>query len=410
LKKNISFFYSLPPNPENGGIERVSCILAEELSRKGYNIYYLHQYTSDDINVNANRYFKEIIQIDPKTNDLDIKIKSFLINTKIEIVIYQGGSMDFIKVIAQLKEELNISLFVVSHVPPVLDTSVIKYHLYHNVKDIKSLLKLIAIKLFPRLYVTFHYNKRQVTYHNHVLKLCDKYIFLSKYHITEIKEKYQVADSSKFCIIPNPITFNHSLIKSQIVKKEKIIFIVARMDEYQKRISVALKIWKSMEPYGYDGWKLLIVGNGRDRNFYDNIANKYKINNLSFEGQQNPLNYYKISSIFLMTSSFEGFGLTLLEAQQMGVVPIVFDSFSALHDIILDGHNGVIIKNNDLQSYKEQLLNLMRNSTYRNNLAKNAIDNSANFSKEKIVAIWENLFKENDKYETNNNLSYPSPK
>jgi glycosyltransferase involved in cell wall biosynthesis len=111
-----------------------------------------------------------------------------------------------------------------------------------------------------------------------------------------------------------------------------------------------------------------------------------------------------------MTSSFEGFGLTLLEAQQMGVVPIVFDSFSALHDIILDGHNGVIIKNNDLQSYKEQLLNLMRNSTYRNNLAKNAIDNSANFSKEKIVAIWENLFKENDKYETNNNLSYPSPK
>lgn len=35
-----------------------------------------------------------------------------------------------------------------------------------------------------------------------------------------------------------------------------------------------------------------------------------------------------------MTSAFEGFGMTLVEAQQYGVVPIVMDSYKSLHDII----------------------------------------------------------------------------
>jgi glycosyltransferase involved in cell wall biosynthesis len=46
-----------------------------------------------------------------------------------------------------------------------------------------------------------------------------------------------------------------------------------------------------------------------------------------------------------MTSAYEGWGLTLTEAQQMGVVPIAFDSFGAVYDIIENEYNGLIIPN-----------------------------------------------------------------
>jgi len=50
----------------------------------------------------------------------------------------------------------------------------------------------------------------------------------------------------------------------------------------------------------------------------------------------------------MMTSRFEGWPMVLMEAMQMGVVPVVYNSFESLSDIVVDGENGYIIPNNDL--------------------------------------------------------------
>ena len=52
---------------------------------------------------------------------------------------------------------------------------------------------------------------------------------------------------------------------------------------------------------------------------------------LFLKGQKNPEPYYNEASIFMMTSSFEGWGLTLTEAQQYGCVPLAFHSFASLN-------------------------------------------------------------------------------
>ena len=64
----------------------------------------------------------------------------------------------------------------------------------------------------------------------------------------------------------------------------------------------------------------------------------------------------------MMTSAFEGFGMTLVEAQQYGVVPLAMDTYGSLHDIITDGQNGEIIADNDLDEYARRLRVLMENS------------------------------------------------
>lgn len=76
----------------------------------------------------------------------------------------------------------------------------------------------------------------------------------------------------------------------------------------------------------------------------------------------------------------------------MGVVPMAFDSFQSLPDIIEDGRNGLIIPNADLDAYAERLAWLMKNTNKREEMAANAIESCKKFSVENITARWIELF------------------
>ena len=90
----------------------------------------------------------------------------------------------------------------------------------------------------------------------------------------------------------------------------------------------------------------------------------------------------------MMTSSSEGWGLTLTEAQQYGVVPIAFDSYASLHDIIQDGENGFIIPNNNISEYIEKLKLLIINQDIRKEMASKCIESSKRFSQKNIIQEW----------------------
>ena len=92
----------------------------------------------------------------------------------------------------------------------------------------------------------------------------------------------------------------------------------------------------------------------------NDIARKeHNVLRINFVGRQNPFEYYRKARVFLMTSSFEGWPMVLMEAMQMGVVPIAFNSFESVYDIIDDHLNGIIVENNDIDMYVKQLKWLM---------------------------------------------------
>lgn len=141
-------------------------------------------------------------------------------------------------------------------------------------------------------------------------------------------------------------------------------------------------------------WNLIIVGHGDEyEDEYKKIVKTKKMKRVLFKGRQNPIPYYRRASIFLMTSLFEGWGLTLTEAQQYGVVPIAFNSYASLSDIITDGENGFIIPNNNLQIYVNKLMYLMQNENKRIYMATKAIQSSKRFEINKICNDWVELFK-----------------
>jgi glycosyltransferase involved in cell wall biosynthesis len=133
------------------------------------------------------------------------------------------------------------------------------------------------------------------------------------------------------------------------------------------------------------------VGDGVDKPFYEESVQKRNIPNVSFEGQQDPLTYYQNASIFMMTSACEGLPMTILEAQQCGCVPILYDSFASAKDIIDNGVNGIMITNNDRENFVQKLKELMSNPTMRHQMSKACVQSSENYSIERVAAQWNEL-------------------
>ncbi len=96
----------------------------------------------------------------------------------------------------------------------------------------------------------------------------------------------------------------------------------------------------------------------------------------------------------MMTSSFEGWPLTLIEAQQCGCVPLAFNSFASLKDIITSKNNGFIIPNNDIPMYIKQIKRLMTDDQLRKSMANNAIESSKRFTINTIIKEWIKLMVE----------------
>lgn len=131
-----------------------------------------------------------------------------------------------------------------------------------------------------------------------------------------------------------------------------------------------------------------------DRKLYEHIIRNEHIPDVTLEGRQNPVPYYKEASIFLMTSKSESWGLTLTEAQQMGVVPIAFDTYASLREIITDGENGVIINESDVDGYVCRMKELMSDNMLRQRMARQAVISTQRFSQERIAEMWWKLISE----------------
>ena len=180
--------------------------------------------------------------------------------------------------------------------------------------------------------------------------------------------------------------------KSIFQQKENVILVVSRMYEWHKRISVCLKAWKELhQKPTMQTWRMVIVGTGEDLPMYKQYVEKHNVKRVSFEGQQSPEQYYNKAKIFLMTSEREGWGLTITEAMQRGVVPVAFDTSSAFHDIITDGGDGYLVKEGARKDFVKKIELLAKDDELWQAMAKNALFYANRFSLDKITKLWESV-------------------
>lgn len=381
----VLFVYSSYITPMNGGVERVTVTLADQLENVGFKVLYLSLNTppQDKTYIDSRRqYFLPCMKLGPKANRF---YKEFLIKNNINIVINQGAILDWVSNFVCRNRIPNITLISVLHNPPlgIANSKILSYkERFPTVKTIFE--KCCFDNIFLRIYRIKHYSHYRLMYNQ-----SDAIILLSKKFINEIRFLLHRKEYSKIFFIPNPNSFE--IPTRHFYKKEKKVLYVGRIDTLQKKVNYLLDIWKLVYDKVPD-WHLDIVGNGVELQSIIKYAEHLLLKNISFHGMQNPLPFYESSSLFCMTSSFEGFGLVLIEAMQEGVVPIAFNSFLSASDIIDNGINGFLITPFDKNEYANKLIQLMRDESLRQKLSLKAIAKSKAFSAKEITNKWIELF------------------
>ncbi len=190
-------------------------------------------------------------------------------------------------------------------------------------------------------------------------------------------------------VIPNPLPF---LPTEQSSCEARKVISVGRL-YHEKGYERLIEIWSKVA-LNYPGWCLEIYGNGELEGKLRSMINDKKLDNSIFI--KSPVKdieeKYLNSSVYVMTSHFEGFGMVLLEAMACGLPVIAFDCPVGPANIINDSIDGFLIDNGDIDSYSDKLRMLLQSHELRVNMGTEARENVKRFSKEKIMGDWQNLF------------------
>lgn len=382
---NIAFLCRLWPI--YGGGETVTLMLANEMINRGCNvcIFYTEERVSsdmpyidsrlvsiklEDINVNE---FNDFSKSDIVKANLFLKAQ--INKHNIDVIINQWWPCTALK---GMKQQVKII--------KCLHTTLFRSSNYDYLGFRgKDLIK----RLLGRTFIDFLYKKIACNQVDKDLKYVHRYVFLSKYYEEDFLSFKNIKKHPQIISINNPSSNISEFTKDDLLKKRKIVLCVARLSESSKKISHMIKIWANIEKDNrFNDWTFEIVGDGPSLQLYKNLTKELNIKRVTFHGRQNPTSYYKKSKIFLMTSIIEGWGMTLIEAQQFGVVPIVSDTFSSLHEIITDKVNGRIVPKHEMALYESILKEVMMDSSQLNIMACNAILSVKKFSIERIVDKW----------------------
>ena len=99
---------------------------------------------------------------------------------------------------------------------------------------------------------------------------------------------------------------------------------------------------------------------------------------------------YSPASILVMAAS----SATLLEAQAAGLPIVAFACKCGPKDVISDGEDGLLIPEGDIAGLAAGMKRLMDDEALRKKMGAAAFRHSDRFDKERIMALWENLFRE----------------
>lgn len=383
--------FILTAYPNLGGIETVTSTIAKELHEK-------YGMLIDIITFNYRKEYEHFIPAGITVHaapigggyqilDNQIFVERVIKNSHGDAIIYQDSYAPSQDIVIKTAKNLNLPLIVFEHNTPDYGLKCRHYapiYINNSPLIINGISKIANHIL--NLFRVLKSKKRLISRKRYLYDNCSKYILLSQEFFPLMYNIVGNQNSGKLYAISNPAP---KKVTNTISLKENIIFCAARLVD-QKNIIEMLKIWKDISK-SYPDWKFLIAGSGPLENRLKMGAKSMGLKNIEFLGYVNPSEYYQRAKIFWMTSLFEGFGMTLVEAQTYGCIPVVYDSFESVKDII-DGENGIIVKFGDRKAFIKATINLISDDNKREIMSKAAIQNYQKFEIGKISKQWIDLF------------------
>lgn len=379
---NILFIYENAINPMTGGVERITFLLANYLESNRCSVFFMSLLnpfsTSDD---------RQVFLPDPTnpTSDQNIAFYlKFLAKNSIDVVINKSGTNADISKLSFHCKPIGVKLISVVHnsllgsVKHYSSTRKSKFNRLH----LGFLLPFTDLKLVKHFMLQMY----KFMYSKHYVALCR----LSDLVILE-SEKFKqelafLVDNSR---LNNVIGISNflSIDRAPIEEKRKEVLYVGRINTSQKRVDLLLNIW-SLVHKQFPDWSLRIVGGGEEFDFVKELSARLELRNVQFFGYQDAKPYYESASVICLTSSYEGFGISLIEAMSRGVVPVAFNSYLSVTDIVDDKVNGFLATPFDIQEYAEILASLMSSKEILGRCSLEAVQSVEKFDLSIIGKKW----------------------
>lgn len=227
-------------------------------------------------------------------------------------------------------------------------------------------------------------------------------IFIEKYYLRQsTKAQHVVAltngDANDWkninqnvSVIPNIVHLNEEGVFSDC--NSKSVIFVGRFSK-QKDIGILIEIWKMVNKKHPD-WALHIYGGyGEQYDILFPILETLNLNIFVHEPTMSIFKEYINSSIMLLTSLYEPFGLVLPEAMSCGLPVVAFDCPFGPADIITDSVDGFLIPNRNIDEFADKVCLLMSDEQLRKEMGKAGINSSQRYRDSLIMPKWDNLFK-----------------
>lgn len=388
-------FYNRPF--PSGGAETVSRNLAHYFHRQGLRVLIYTSLLEKDLLTEEDLNAFEIRELPDTTNEClpsNVKfLRQSLAEEQVDILIIQCATgFPF----EQLYHAGKTRLIFCLHSIPLWEVDDWKVRKSSQLVNPTFLRRMEFIFLRKPIYhLTDKLKRRYLRLYARIHQHTDKFVALCPEYYEQLARDLQcyghVTHQERFAAIPNPLLPPH---EPTHCPKEKTVLFVGRFSYCDKRIDRLLKIWHQIE-HTVPEWRLILVGDGPERENLHKLARRLKLERVEFVGYQSDVTpYYRRASFVCLTSNFEGLPMSLLEGQQYGAIPVSFDSFAAIHSITCHGQAGIEIPAFSERAYAQRLKEAMLDEEAQTRMREQCYLQATNYDLERIGEEWLRLFKE----------------
>lgn len=203
---------------------------------------------------------------------------------------------------------------------------------------------------------------------------------------------------NKISVVPNFINLSeYEEVKNHCVKEkyapngEKILVHVSNFRKV-KRVDDVLRIFDKVRKVVPS--KLILVGDGPERPAIEALCRQLNTCNdiISLGKITDPKEILSIGDLFLLPSETESFGLAALEAMAMKL-PVISSNSGGLPEVNINGVTGFLSKVGDVDEMAANSIKLLSDEQLMNQFKMNAYEQAKKFDVEKIVPLYENIYK-----------------
>jgi glycosyltransferase involved in cell wall biosynthesis len=166
---------------------------------------------------------------------------------------------------------------------------------------------------------------------------------------------------------------------------------------FQKGYDMLLDAWKIVEGK-YPEWSLHIYGscdggNGEYDLLNDIIRQSSLQSFVLHPATSDVYSHYIESSFYVMSSRYESFGLTIIEAMACGLPIISFDCKYGPSSIVKNGETGILVPQNNTEKLADAIITMIENEELRDRMGANACLESKKYLPENIMPLWHDFYK-----------------